>query len=269
MSRDEESDLELDELRALMVGGRVDERKERIEQLLRRVDSILDRRMRAAAVAGALERRSDPEVVATLADAIEAAMLGDRRARTLIEELALSPSLLSDMPRERIENLQSLASGVGLSECASTIARSIEAIGASTAITPSGNRALPLPLGVRRQAARTTDRFTIDRLLRDRDHRVISLLLQNPRVRERDVVTIAAQRPTTPEIMRCIAGHHRWGSAPSVRVALAANPATPSEISVRLLPTLLIQELETLITVGDLSPVIRGEALRLRERHRR
>ena len=52
----------------------------------------------------------------------------------------------------------------------------------------STNEHLELPLGWRRKAAREGNRDMLDRLIHDQDWRVIDLLLDNPRITERDVV---------------------------------------------------------------------------------
>ena len=99
------------------------------------------------------------------------------------------------------------------------------------------NQALDLPLGLRRAAARTTDRLVLDRLMHDKNPLVIGLLLDNPRVVERDVVRIAAMRPTTIEIVTLIASHRRWGSQYSVRKAIVCNPFAPTDLKVLVDPT--------------------------------
>ena len=128
------------------------------------------------------------------------------------------------------------------------------------------NEHLPLPLGVRRQAARGRNRDKIDRLLHDRDHRVIQLLLDNPLLTERDVIAIAARRPTRAEVLKTVASHKKWSSRYRIRKAIACNPHTPESIAIRLLPTLLIQDLRFLASSGALLPELREEAYALIKR---
>jgi hypothetical protein len=125
---------------------------------------------------------------------------------------------------------------------------------------------MQLSLGLRRQAARTTDRNTLDRLLRDPDHRVITLVLDNPRLRERDVVVIASRRPTSAAVLRVISRHQRWSSRYRIRKTLACNPYTPSEIACRLFATLLVQDLRFIVGSGVLLPEVQDEARRALER---
>jgi hypothetical protein len=159
-------------------------------------------------------------------------------------------------------------------EAAYTAARSVQLDGVarfflSAALTPpdesvdrfTGNRHLDLPLGTRRAAARGADRNKLDRLMHDRDHRVIGILLDNPRITERDAIRIAAMRPTRPEVLEVVARHPRWSSRYRIRKALACNPATPAQIARRLLPTLMRQDLRHALEAGvlpdDLLPEVR------------
>jgi len=63
-------------------------------------------------------------------------------------------------------------------------------------------------------------------------------LLAEPALAVRDVVAMAARRPTTTELLVEIAACPRWVRRAEVREALVLNPFTPPSIAVRLLPTL-------------------------------
>jgi hypothetical protein len=77
----------------------------------------------------------------------------------------------------------------------------------------------------------------IDRLGRRPDRAVLRVLLRDRSVRERDVVNIAARRPTTPAIVAELLAHLGWMARPSIRIALVENPFTPTRIALLLLPT--------------------------------
>lgn len=65
---------------------------------------------------------------------------------------------------------------------------------------------------------------------RGREHHdpvFIRRLLDTPWLRARDVIVIAARRPTTSAIALAIATRDRWLQQPRVRLALALNPFTP------------------------------------------
>lgn len=77
----------------------------------------------------------------------------------------------------------------------------------------------------------------IDRLGRRPDRAVLRVLLCDRSVRDRDVVNIAARRPTTAPIVAELLAHLGWMARLSVRIALVENPFTPTRIALLLLPT--------------------------------
>ena len=115
------------------------------------------------------------------------------------------------------------------------------------------NHYVDMPLGSRKQAARTTKRDLIAKLMRDQDHRVIELLLQNPRLRERDVVTIASRRPTSAAILETVANHRKWKSRYNIKATICWNPYSPDYLVKKLLPSLMQQDLRAIIDGGQLS----------------
>jgi len=115
------------------------------------------------------------------------------------------------------------------------------------------NHYVDMPLGSRKQAARTPNRALISKLMRDQDHRVIELLLQNPRLRESDVITIASRRPTRAAILETVANHRKWKSRYNVKVTICWNPHSPDYLVKELLPSLMQQDLKAIIDGGQLS----------------
>ncbi len=235
------------------------------EQLIHRIDSIRERTIRPRAIQEFLYSLTDPMLLATLHRILARARRGEAGARAALQELALDTGILGSMPRERAWRLVGLAQRVGIDELPPLL---MPPVVDKRRLPVSGpdNEFLQLPLGLRRQAARTTDRNLIDRLLRDPDHRVIANLLDNPRLREQDVVTIAARRPNSAKVLRVVSRHQRWSSRYRVRKALTCNPHTPAEIATRLLSTLLVQDLRFIVSSGVLLPEVQQEAVRVLER---
>jgi len=122
-----------------------------------------------------------------------------------------------------------------------------------------------MTLGMRRQVARGRNRDLLDRLALDPDPGVVRRVLSNSRTTEADVVRIAARRPANAEVLREVFKHRRWQASQRVRIALARNPYTPSEISMRLLPQLLLKDLRAIAEDSTLHPAICEEARRLVE----
>ncbi|MEE2830328.1 MAG: hypothetical protein VX498_14155 [Myxococcota bacterium] len=129
------------------------------------------------------------------------------------------------------------------------------------------NQKLPdQSLGWRKALARGTDRLKLDRLLFDRNPAVIQLLLANPRIIERDVVRIAAMRPTNPDNLVAVFQHPRWITRYLVKVALACNPWSPLDVALACLPHLMQPNLRYIAASAKLAPTLRSMARTLLER---
>lgn len=234
-----------------------------VDALERRVASLPERPMRRSVLVDALDALDAAHLVACLRALAARAGNGQARARGVMVELALLPSVFDDLPYARREEAYALAQGAGLTGVARLFLSADLDGDRPAGATPPENRHVDAPAGVRRAAARTPNRFVLDRLLHDPDPRVVLRLLENPRIVERDVVKMAALRPGAPAVLATIAEHARWSGSYRVRTALACNPATPSAIAERLLPTLMRQDLRTVAEAGALPPDRLAEALRL------
>jgi len=230
--------------------------------LLQLIEAVKERSVRPRMLRDALGQMDHPLFLAVLDRIIRAADSGKPSARAMMTELALSPSVLDELTSIQLKELRALAKEVDL-DSVNRLLLNVHVNKKGLATAFDDNEHLPLPLGVRRQAARSRDRQKLDRLLHDKDYRVIELLLNNPMLTERDVIAIAARRPTRPEVMKVIANHKKWSSRYRIRKALACNPHTPESIAIRLLPTLLIQDLRFLSSSGALLPELREEVYAL------
>ncbi len=222
---------------------------------LRRFGAVADRALRRTVLTELLAEADDGTLLGLLLRVDARAAAGDAACRTLAAELALTPSVLQELPYERTVDLYAAARAAELPRLA---ARFLGRRADDGAVEPR-NPHLELSAGERTAAARGRDRLVLDRLLHDRDPRVIAALLDNPRVTERDVVRIAAMRPTSATILGMIAQHTRWGQRYRVRKALAFNPASPLALARPLLPTLLRQHLAELAASQVLSEELRAE----------
>ena len=229
----------------------------------KRVAALQDRAMKHTVLVEMLEVLNPEELVDFLSLLCEQAAAGRQITRELQQELALEPSALALLPYEHIQKTYSIAAS---REEHSVMGMFMgEPLRGSPTVDEcfTGNDHVELSLGQRRAAARTSDRFVLDRLMHDRNMLVIELLLENPKIVERDVVKIAALRPTQPEILQMISKHRKWASRYQVRKALTCNPYTPHQISRRLMATLMMQDLRLLYNMGALPLLLRAEAQRL------
>jgi hypothetical protein len=226
-----------------------------LDAWLRRFAGVADRALRSTVLAQLLEETDDGSLLGVLHRLDQRVARGDATCRWLSAELALTPSILHQLPYDRLEDLHAAARETGDHRLLTRFLGHADPGGD----VPAANPHLDATPGERTAAARGADRLLLDRLMHDRDPRVITALLDNPRIVERDVVRIAAMRPTSAAILDLIASHLRWGQRYRVRKAIAFNPATPLALARPLLPTLLRQHLVELAGSQVLSPRLREE----------
>ena len=102
----------------------------------------------------------------------------------------------------------------------------------------------------RPEVARVFDRPAVLKAPQHHDPGLIGRFLDDRRARARDVVAIAARRPTVPAMSLAVATRDRWLCVREVRVALAENPFTPAPLAraLRVLHPWHSRSLRTLAT---------------------
>lgn len=108
-------------------------------------------------------------------------------------------------------------------------------------------------------------RSAVTRLGQHHSPFTVGRLLDDPSVREADVIAVAARRPTTPAIVRSITSRSRWIRLPNVRAALLANPCTPTRVALLLAATCL-PRLPGIVAAGNVHPRVRELARLVRAR---
>ncbi len=228
-----------------------------VSRVERRVRSVPERAMRLAVLREMLGELEADGAVSALGLLHDRAVSGHADARMVLQELALDAQLFLAMPYP----VRSVAYTKACRADRPEVARMLLVGGPKTnptvAESSTENEYASESVGERCSAARGRDRFKLDRLLHDRDHRVIRVLLENPLLVERDVVKIAAMRPTRPEILEQLARHRKWASRYPVRKAIGSNPHTPPSVARRLLPSLLRQDLRAISQAGSIPEEIR------------
>lgn len=104
--------------------------------------------------------------------------------------------------------------------------------------------------------ARRASPGVVAELIRSRSPRVLSALLGNPRVRERDVLQIASGDHAPKETLRRLVHHPEWGRSRSVRVALLRNARTPVADALHLLAGLPPPDLERVVSDEDVPRIV-------------
>lgn len=88
-----------------------------------------------------------------------------------------------------------------------------------------------LALGEKISMARKCGREVSKVLMKDPDRKVFVALLDNPRIREEDLVSLIRSGGAHPEKLRLLSDHRKWGTRYPIRVALVFNPGTPKACS--------------------------------------
>lgn len=117
-----------------------------------------------------------------------------------------------------------------------------------------------ITLGERKSLARGRRREVLDRLLRDPDESVLTILLANPRITQDDVVRLAARRPTTAGAQRTILKCERFIARYAVKRALVFNPYTPTDLAARLVVLLTRPDQQAIAQDASLNDTVREAA---------
>jgi hypothetical protein len=233
------------------------------EQLERKLRHVTEPPMRRELVLEALEARSADDcftlIHAVLHQTADEVPRLELLRETLLTVLAHGGATRS-LPYPLLEGLYAAAAEHG-----DELLRGLLRTPASERSMADPAAALPravgeIPLGVRRSLAKGNQKPMLEKLLLDPDLLVIRHLLDNPRITEDDVVRIASRRPIPRSTLEEVARNRRWGSRRKVRVALTRNPYCPTDVALRILGSLPLQELRELRSDGTLHSQIRRHA---------
>ncbi|MFC1592157.1 hypothetical protein ACFL43_06505 [Thermodesulfobacteriota bacterium] len=117
-----------------------------------------------------------------------------------------------------------------------------------------------LPAGVRISRSKTQDPVQIDTFINDSSPMVIRTLLRNPRLTERELLKLCSKRPVNDAVLREVYENKKWVGRYSVKKALVLNPYCPTEIGLKLIHFILVQDLRLVAASDDLHPLIRETA---------
>ncbi len=117
--------------------------------------------------------------------------------------------------------------------------------------------------GERISLARVAQREIITALCHDEKPQVIRALLQNPRLRENDVLRIAANRAAPPGVLKTLSESDRFGRRREVQKSIACHPNCPSAVALRLLQELRSHDLKEILRGSRVPTLIRVATGRL------
>lgn len=244
-----------------------DEAKSFGERLLKDLAGLPERRMKTAVLAERLGGLGDEALVEALNTLIEKAAHAPGDALGVVLSIIEGEAFAKRMGYRRIAAIYRIAMGAGYADTARLFLR-----GAPKKPVGELRPAVRFPevegktLGERKNLARRAKWQLASRLLYDTNPEVIGNLLLNPRIRESEIVKVAARRPNSPEILRLIAENRRWSTRAQVRSALVYNPHTPINISLALATFLGRADLLAVAADGLLHPWLRERAKRLAEK---
>jgi hypothetical protein len=93
-------------------------------------------------------------------------------------------------------------------------------------------------------------------LARDNNKTIRRFVLNNPMITEEEIINIARDKNSSEEILRTISERGDWLKSYGVRRGLSTNPKTPLVIALKLLPTLLIQDLGRIAKSKDVPQAV-------------
>lgn len=191
----------------------------------------------------------------------------DDAARLVLECLLDLPEHENKLGSWRLQELYQAAHELGFDEVQRLLRRGRAARKPARDGAPD-NAFVEQPLGTRKTLARSHDRLVLDRIMRDRHPAVVRILLDNPRIVERDVVMMAAQQPNHPDVLIEIVRHPRWVQRYQVQKALVFNPYLPVNRGLPLLEFLTAPDLRELSTTPTVAPELRVYAARHQQARR-
>jgi hypothetical protein len=95
-------------------------------------------------------------------------------------------------------------------------------------------------------------------ILRDPLRTLHPFVLKNPQISIDDIIAIAKNAQSAPDMLKLISDRKEWFQRPQVAVALARNPKTPGEVAIRALDHVPLDTLRQLAKGGALPHVVQA-----------
>ncbi len=206
-----------------------------------------------------LRQAAPLEAAATLHAIVEAAGHKHSLAQAALHALVLLPRYEEEIGYERFSAIYAAAAELGHED----VKRLLHAGDPHRRLPRDGapdNELIERTLGERKALARSRDRDILDRLMHDRHPDVINVLLENPRLTERDVVRMAAMRPSDTRVLSAIVESPKWIARYAVKKALVCNPYTPTGMALSLMSFLLTPDLRMIAGMATLDERVRRGA---------
>ena len=194
--------------------------------------------------------------VAQAAELLQVIIIGASRRKgpyCLALDALSVPCLTQRLGNPYMSGVYTAASEQGYEELLSLLSRPE----ASRTAEQDANPQDDLPAGVRMSRAKTLNRNELARMLADTDPRVIRMLLQNPTLTESDVLKLCSRRPASADVQREVFNCKKWFARYSVKKSLVFNPYTPTDIGLKIIHLLMVQDVLFVARSLDLHPALR------------
>jgi hypothetical protein len=100
-------------------------------------------------------------------------------------------------------------------------------------------------------------------LIRDANKMIRRFVLQNPRLSDSEVISLARNKSTDDELLRIITEKREWMRNYQVRLGLATNPKTPLPVALRQVSSLDARDLRQIAKSKNVPQAIAAQARRL------
>ncbi len=100
-------------------------------------------------------------------------------------------------------------------------------------------------------------------LIRDGERTVQMAVVNNPRITDSEIISIANSRNIHEEVLRRVSASREWVKLYPVRLALVQNPKTVATVSLKLLSTLTVKDLRMIARSKSVPSMIAQAALRM------
>jgi hypothetical protein len=226
-----------------------------LKKIITTLCSVPDAAMRTHILAEKLQALTAPQA----AELLQRIIIGASRRKgpyCLALDALSVPFLTQRMGNPFMSDVYIAASEQGFDELLSLLSRPEASRTSDQEATPQED----LPAGVRMSRAKTLNRNELARMLADTDPRVIRMLLQNPALTESDVLKLCSRRPASADVQREVFSCKKWFSRYSVKKSLVFNPYTPTDIGLKIIHFLMVQDVLFVARSLDLHPALRAIA---------
>jgi len=114
--------------------------------------------------------------------------------------------------------------------------------------------------------ARRAHRALFPALIGSRDDKILTALLDNPRLVENDLVVLINTGEPPIEFVSAVARHHRWGQIYGVRKVIVESPRSPLPLALSILVQLPRTDQKRIADREDVAARVRSAAAALLER---